>query len=447
MLSAHKSIDDIPVSPFLLKITLLSSMGIFMDGYVLTIYSIAIIYMKNYFHLYSGTPFYVYYIAFMGSSLFIGMFFGSILLGNLSDKYGRKKIYEYDLVITLIFLILSGISTTILEFIIFEVLAGIGIGADYPISSSIQAEFSPKNKRGEFLVFNIFSWTLGGVALLLVAIPVILYTPVAINWRILYLTGAVIPFFVILSRRNLPESPFWLTSKGKYDMAMESSNEVSNSVGIKIDELPSVEKGNSKIKGLFSKKYLYYTIFVSIAWFSYDVSSYGVWEYTPSAFAFNNSNIVMVVLATLLEELPVFIGFLICIYFVEKTGRRSLELIGFGGAALSLFIFAIISDFIAVALLLTFFSFAIMHLFHNLGPTNLTYDYPAEIFPTRIRGTAMGFATSISRIGAIVGTIAFPIILFTLPFTYVLLFLVIFEIIGFSVTYKFAPETKGKSLD
>ncbi len=447
MLSAHKSIDDIPVSPFLLKITLLSSMGIFMDGYVLTIYSIAIIYMKNYFHLYSGTPFYVYYIAFMGSSLFIGMFFGSILLGNLSDKYGRKKIYEYDLVITLIFLILSGISTTILEFIIFEVLAGIGIGADYPISSSIQAEFSPKNKRGEFLVFNIFSWTLGGVALLLVAIPVILYTPVAINWRILYLTGAVIPFFVILSRRNLPESPFWLTSKGKYDMAMESSNEVSNSVGIKIDELPSVEKGNSKIKDLFSKKYLYYTIFVSIAWFSYDVSSYGVWEYTPSAFAFNNSNIVMVVLATLLEELPVFIGFLICIYFVEKTGRRSLELIGFGGAALSLFIFAIISDFIAVALLLTFFSFAIMHLFHNLGPTNLTYDYPAEIFPTRIRGTAMGFATSISRIGAIVGTIAFPIILFTLPFTYVLLFLVIFEIIGFSVTYKFAPETKGKSLD
>ena len=75
MLSAHKSIDDIPVSPFLLKITLLSSMGIFMDGYVLTIYSIAIIYMKNYFHLYSGTPFYVYYIAFMGSSLFLNCLF------------------------------------------------------------------------------------------------------------------------------------------------------------------------------------------------------------------------------------------------------------------------------------------------------------------------------------------------------------------------------------
>ena len=224
MLSVHKRIDELPVSPILLKITLLSSMGIFMDGYVLSIYSIAILYMRDYFHLVSGTPFYVYYIAFMGSSLFIGMFFGSIILGNLSDKYGRKKIYEYDLIITMVFLIMSGISTNILEFIIFEILAGVGIGADYPISSSIQAEFSPKNKRGKFLVFNIFSWTIGGVVLLLVAIPVILYIPAAINWRILYLTGAIIPFFVILSRRNLPESPFWLTGKGKDSEALKSSN-------------------------------------------------------------------------------------------------------------------------------------------------------------------------------------------------------------------------------
>ena len=447
MLSVHNRIDELPVSPFLLKITFLSSMGIFMDGYVLSIYSIAILYMRDYFHLFPGTPFYVYYISFMGSALFIGMFFGSIILGNLSDKYGRKKIYEYDLIITMVFLILSGISTNITEFIIFEILAGVGIGADYPISSSIQAEFSPKKQRGKFLVFNIFSWTIGGVVLLLVAIPVILYIPVSINWRILYLTGAIIPFFVILSRRNLPESPFWLTGKGKHSEALKSSNYLGKSAGVNVDELPVVEKGDSKISDLFSKKYLYYTIFVSVAWFSYDVSSYGVWEYTPSAFAYSNSNIIMVVLATLLEELPVFIGFLICMYYVEKTGRRSLELIGFAGAAVSLAIFAAVSNFIALGILLTFFSFATMHLFHNMGPTNLTYDYPAEIFPTRIRGTAMGFATSVSRIGAIVGTLAFPIILFTLPFTYVLVFLVVFEIIGFSITFKLAPEPKNKSLN
>jgi putative MFS transporter len=446
MLSVHRRVDEIPVSPFLLKITFLSSMGIFMDGYVLSIYSIAILYMRDYFHLFSGTPFYVYYIALMGSSLFVGMFFGSIILGNLSDKYGRKKIYEYDLVITMVFLILTGISTNIIEFIIFEILAGVGIGADYPISSSIQAEFSPKNKRGKFLVFNIFSWTIGGVVLLLVAIPVIMYIPVAVNWRILYLTGAIIPFFVILSRRNLPESPFWLTGKGRDSEALKSSNYLGKSARVEVNELPSVEKGNSKVKDLFSKKYLYYTIFVSVAWFSYDVSSYGVWEYTPSAFAYSNSNIIMVVLATLLEEIPVFIGFLICMYYVEKTGRKSLELIGFGGAALSLAIFAMVSNFIALGILLTFFSFATMHLFHNMGPTNLTYDYPVEIFPTRIRGTAMGFATSVSRIGAIVGTIAFPLLLFTLPFTDVLIFLVVFEIIGFSVTYKLAPEPRNKAL-
>ena len=66
MISVHRRVDEIPVSPFLLKITFLSSMGIFMDGYVLSIYSIAILYMRDYFHLFSGTPFYVYYIALMG---------------------------------------------------------------------------------------------------------------------------------------------------------------------------------------------------------------------------------------------------------------------------------------------------------------------------------------------------------------------------------------------
>ncbi|KPV44974.1 MULTISPECIES: MFS transporter [Acidiplasma] len=445
MLTSNRKIDDLPVTPYLLKITMLSSMGIFMDGYVLTIYSIAILYMKQYFGIITS-PYYAYYIAIMGSSLFIGMFFGSIVLGNLSDRFGRKKLYEYDLVITVIFLLLSGLSTNIIEFIIFQIFTGIGIGADYPISSSIQAEFSPKNKRGELLVFNIFSWTLGGVALLLVSIPVILYTPSMLNWRLLYITAAVIPVIVIFSRRNLPESPFWLSKNGNKTEALKSSKAVASSAGLDIDSIPDVERGDSKIRNLFSKKYLASTVFVSIAWFSYDVSSYGVWEYTPSAFAYSSSNIVLVVLATLLEELPVFIGFLICMYLVEKTGRKSLEILGFGGAAISLIVFAILTNYIAFTLIFTFMAFAIMHLFHNIGPTNLTYDYPVEIFPTRIRGTAMGFATSVSRIGAILGTIAFPIILFSLPFKYVLIFLIIFEITGFTVTYLLAPEPKGKHL-
>ncbi len=435
-------IDNIPVSPMLLKITALSSMGVFMDGYILTIYSIAYIYMSSYLNPAANTII----TAFMGSSLFIGMLLGGFSMGHLADRLGRKRLYEYDLSLTAIFLVLTALSNNVFEFIIFEIISGIGIGADYPISSSIQAEFSPKRTRGRFLIFNIFAWTIGSIVFLLLSIPMIDYTGLY-NWRIMYGTAAIIPLIVIMSRRTLPESPFWLSYMDKRESALAVSNKVSSSIGIKLNDVPKTEPGRSSFSELFSNKYLKYTIFVSIAWFSYDIASYGVWEYTPSVFFTGSSSIVASVFATILEEIPVFIGFFICIYFIEKAGRRDLELIGFGGAALSLFIFELIYGYVKIDILFTFFAFATMHLFHNLGPTNITYDYPVEIFPTRIRSTAMGFATSMSRIGAILGTIAFPIILYTLNLRYVLIFLIIFELVGFTVTFLVAPETMNTELN
>ncbi|AAT42916.1 MFS transporter [Picrophilus oshimae] len=438
----NRRIDSIPVSPMLLKITALSSMGVFMDGYILTIYSIAYIYMSGYLNPSSNAVI----TAFMGSSLFIGMLLGGFSMGHLADTLGRKRLYEYDLSLTAVFLILTALSFNVYEFIIFEILAGIGIGADYPISSSIQAEFSPRNTRGRFLIFNIFAWTIGSIVFLLLSIPIIHYTG-AYQWRFMYGTAAIIPLIVILSRRTLPESPFWLSHMNMKDKALEVSNRVSSSIGIELNEIPKTESGRSSFRDLFSNRYLKYTVFVSLAWFSYDIASYGVWEYTPSVFFTGSSSIVASVFATILEEIPVFAGFLICIYFIERAGRRDLELIGFGGAAISLFIFEMIYGYVRIDIVFTFLAFATMHLFHNLGPTNITYDYPVEIFPTRIRSTAMGFATSISRIGAILGTIAFPLILYTLNLRYVLIFLIIFELIGFTITFLVAPETKNMELN
>ena len=91
------------------------------------------------------------------------MLVGSLSMGHLSDRIGRKRMYTYDLAITSLFLVLTALSTTFYEFFIFELLAGIGIGADYPLSSSIEAEFSPRRSRGRFLVFNIFMWTIGSI--------------------------------------------------------------------------------------------------------------------------------------------------------------------------------------------------------------------------------------------------------------------------------------------
>jgi putative MFS transporter len=394
--------ENVVLSKRIWVITILSSMGVFMDGYALSIFSSAYIYLKYSFLSVSIIT------SIAASSIYIGMFVGSIVLGRLSDLLGRKRIYVYDLLITAIFLILTGISHNFIEFVAFQILAGLGIGADYPISSSIQAEFSPKKTRGKLLVFNIFSWTFGSIAFYLISIPIVMFFG-DVSWRIMYITGAVIPLIVIISRRNIPESPYWLMLNRSEEEAETVVNEVKSVNTKEIVSPPSVQRGEPEMRG---KNGVYRLIlFTSVAWFCYDVASYGVWNYTPSLFIQEGSSYVATILSTLLEEIPVFAGTIVCLLAIDKVGRKKLESAGFLLAGISLIVFGVISFHSVLPFFMIFSAFALMHFFHNTGPTNITYLYPAEIFPTRIRGTAMGVSTAASRLGAILGVFAFPILI------------------------------------
>ncbi len=429
--------DEIQKTRKFILISVMSSMGIFMDGYTLSIFSTAIIFLQNTF-LNKAIL-----VSIGASAIYAGMLIGSLLFGRISDSRGRRIIYILDLSISSIFLVLTGLSQNMVEFIIFETMVGIGIGADYPISSSIQAEFSPKRIRGRYLVINMLFWTIGSIVFYILSIPMVIYGG-SNAWRIMYITGAIIPIAVILSRTAIPESPYWLVKSGKDPEAENVAKSFGEEIKLKDIEPPKVAKGNTSFREL--RNFLPMIFFVTIAWFSYDVSSYGVWTYTPGLF-FSSLSYTYSIIATLLEDIPVIIGVLISLSLIEKVGRKKLQAFGFGLAGISLLIFGFYSQKNSPSFILLFSAFALMHIFHNIGPTNTTYLYPVEIFPTRIRGTAMGIATAASRIGAILGVFAFPLIISKLNTSYGLLFFSIFEFLGLTVTLLLAPETKGKSIE
>ncbi len=429
--------DQIVRTRKFLIISILSSMGIFMDGYTLSIFSTALIFLQN--SLLNKAIL----VSLGASSIYVGMLIGSIIFGRISDSRGRRKIYILDLSITAAFLILTGLSENFIQFMIFETLVGVGIGADYPISSSIQAEFSPKSIRGKYLVINMLFWTIGSIVFYLASIPIVLYGGV-IAWRLMYITGAIIPIIVIISRTVIPESPYWLAKSGR----IEEANRITESFGreAKVQNIspPSVQTGKTTYREL--RNYIPLLVFVTVSWFSYDVSSYGVWNYTPSLFIASLSYTDSI-LATLLEEIPVLIGVSISLLLIDRIGRRILQIAGFGLAGISLLLFGLFSFKSSPPFIILFSAFALMHIFHNIGPTNTTYLYPVEIFPTKVRGSAMGLATAASRIGAILGVFAFPLIISKLSTSYGLLFFSMFEFIGFIVTIFLAPETKQRSLE
>ncbi|WP_337860865.1 MFS transporter [Ferroplasma sp.] len=441
-MNSYITMSDAPSSPFLRKITLLSSMGVMMDGYTLTVFSYALLYLINVMSLKS------YEISIMGISSISGVLIGSFISGYIADIYGRRFIYVYDLFLVSIFIFLTGFATNYINFSILELIVGFGIGADYPVSSSIQAEFSPAKSRGKFMFFNIFSFSIGSLIFLGLAVPLVLFTGVN-AWRYMYMIGAIFPILVLYSRKKIPESPYWIQHKYGNKAGEEMKDKFEALTGYHIEKLPEISPGKTRLGDIFHGKYGIYIIFISIAWFSYDIVSYGIWTYSPLIFSTEITSYyadLYIVFTGMAESIPVVIGFLIAIYYVDRIGRRFLLIAGFLGSFVVLLIFFFVNQYMVVGLLMTFSAFGLVHFFHNVGPSPITYTYPVEIFPTRIRGTAMGFATSVSRFGSILAVFSFPIIDSLYGLKAIIIFFAAFEFIGLAVTLKYAPETKGKAL-
>ncbi|EQB70096.1 MAG: sugar transporter, partial [Thermoplasmatales archaeon A-plasma] len=135
------SMDRSPVTRSHWKIFTISSMGMFLNGYDLSVITLAMVVIPHQIGLSTEQ-----YLA-VNASAFAGMLMGAPLIGRLADRIGRRRIFGLDLILFVVFAILSGLSTNFLELFSFRFLLGLGIGGDYPVSSTMVSEFSPIRPR------------------------------------------------------------------------------------------------------------------------------------------------------------------------------------------------------------------------------------------------------------------------------------------------------------
>ena len=136
-------------------------------------------------------------------------------------------------------------------------------------------------------------------------------------------------------------------------------------------------------------------------------------------------------------------GSVAALLFINKRGRRWLVLHSFFWSGLSLLLLGLFPNSSAVVILLLFSAYAL-----SIGGTQvLCWVYPNELFPTAIRGTAVGLATSFTRVGAAVGTYLVPVSLETLGIGVTMLIAAGITLTGFVVSLKAAPETRDLGLD
>ena len=173
-----------------------------------------------------------------------------------------------------------------------QFLVGVGIGIDFPVSSTYISEVSPKRSRARMMVATIACQSVG--MLLAAAITLLLLKNVggAQNWRLFLATEGIIALLFFVLRLSEPDSPHWLMTRGKFAEAAqafirimpeqrEAVLQITSNAGEKSLADSVTQAKASGLAILFSRPYRARTLLVAVPWFLMDIATYGVGLFTP----------------------------------------------------------------------------------------------------------------------------------------------------------------------
>lgn len=447
-MSATAAMDHSKLNRKHWKAWFLSSMGIFLDGFDLFIIAVALPLIVDQFH-----------ISYLMKGLLVaaapvGCVLGATVFGRLTDKLGRRATLLMDLLFYVVFAALSAFAWSATSLLIFRFFLGIGIGADYPASSTYITENMPKKNRGRMVVGSFSFQAIGMIAAAGVGALILWIHPDVSAWRWMLIIAVIPAAIIVLFRLTLPESPRWLLNQGKTEKAEEIASQMTGKK-LKVEALQAAR--TSSYLDLFHPRYLRRTILTAGTWFIMDVVFYGISFFAPIiyiALAFSHHNNVVAqskeaLAHTLLGNLFLVIGVLLCVYLVEKWGRiRSLSF-GFLGMAIAMGLLAISPEFKDSSgyIYLILSGFVLFNITVNMGPNPITYLLPTEVFPTHLRGTGCGFAAASGKAGAVLGAIIIPVLIFKLGVPLMFTILTGICILGLLLVAILGYETRNKSLE
>jgi MFS family permease len=175
-----------------------------------------------------------------------GACLGALFFGQLTDRYGRKKLFLLTLAIYLLATVATAFAFAPWYFFLCRFFTGVGIGGEYSAINSAIDELIPARNRGQVdLAINGSFWigsAIGGLAALLLLDATIFQTD--LGWRLAFGAGALLGLGILIIRRHVPESPRWLFIHGRENEAerivAQIEDEVKRETGRELPE-PSEE--------------------------------------------------------------------------------------------------------------------------------------------------------------------------------------------------------------
>lgn len=384
-------LDRLPISSFHRNLLIMVGGGMFFDGFdnYLANSVLSILIENNWSTLQLNAWF------LSGTSL--GMLLGSIMAGYLGDKHGRKSTYQINLLIFGIASIACAFASNMYWLIFFRFITGIGLGSEIVVGYGLLTEFIPPSHRGRWGALMSF---IGQFGLFFVTFTSWIIIPIA-GWRSMFVIAGIGAIVVYLARKHLPESPRWLSRKGRYDEAEKIVRNIE--IQYYQDNLEPANKSTntdlfSKQKNhIFETRFRIRILLGSLMMTVQSVSIYGFVAWLPSLMVSQGISANDSLTITVLMTLGGPTGAIFAYFLTDKIGRKPAIILGSLLAALSGILYALTTSQLA-ATICGFITFSLIYYLVSV----IQAGYIPELFPTDVRMRLSAVCVIAGRIASII---------------------------------------------
>ena len=399
------------------------------------------------------------------SCALVGCLAGASLSGGLSDRLGRKRLLILSGFVFAVSSLGTAMAPTFPAFVVWRIMGGLAIGLASSLSPMYIAEVAPAAFRGKLVSLNQLTIVVG--ILLAQLINWLIAEPVPkdatpfqilhswngqVGWRWMFGVTAIPSVLFFAAMFFVPESPRWLAKNGAWEKARNvlarvgGTTHATNALN-EIRATLTASLGKADFRTLLSPK-MGKVLFLGVAlavlqqWCGINV----IFNYAEEVFTAAGYKVSDILFNIVVTGAVNLLFTLIALETVDKRGRRGLMLIGSGGLA-------------GIYVLLGSFYRAHSHGLHmlilvvsaigcyavSLAP--VTWVVVSEIFPNRIRGTAMSIAVTALWIASFILTYTFPLLNNALGAAMTFWIYAGICVAGFLFIKARLPETKGKTLE
>lgn len=435
------------------------SFGGILFGYDIGVMTGALPFLQTDWHLENAAGL----VGWITSAVMFGAIFGGALAGQLSDKFGRRKMILMSAIIFAVFSILSGVSPDMGEasayyLIIVRILLGLAVGAASALVPAYMSEMAPANARGRLSGLNQ-TMIVSGMLLSYIVDFLLKDLPGEWAWRLMLGFAAIPAVILFLGVLRLPESPRFLLRQGKEAEARKVLTYIRKDTSEIDAELASIKEtakeeaqANQKTSWstLFSGKYRYLVIAgVGVAAFQQFQGSNAIFYYIPlivekATGQAAASNLMW----PIIQGIILVIGSLVYMWIAEKFNRRALLMLGGTAMGLSFILPAILNWLMPNMNPMMIVVFLCIYVaFYSFTWAPLTWVLVGEIFPLAIRGRASGLASSLNWVGSWLVGLVFPIMTASMSQEAVFAIFGVICILGVIFVKTRVPETRGHTLE